>query len=133
LPQAEDNELNLVEVMETANGSRLAKGQELEILKADMLAFLDNARAVATKERSEIKVTTDSGKIRLEVVTANGSTKAVLKASCTTKDQVLVDFEFLDEAVRKSAESVNMKIVKDEFLSLKLKTGTVVVSLNQEA
>lgn len=132
LPQEEENELQIDEVIAGAKGSKEAKGHEVEVSKTDLLAFLDNARAIATKERSEIKMELGEGKIRLEVQTANGSSKAVIKASAAKKDSVLVDFEFLDEAVRKCPESVIMKVVKGEFLAIKLKTATVIVSQNQE-
>ena len=133
LPQEEENDLKIEEVLEAAKGSKAAKGQEIEINKAELVTFLDNARAVATKERSEVKFETDKGKIKIEVNTAHGSTKAILKASSTAQSKALIDFEFLDEAVRKSGDSVVVKLVKDEFMSFKLKTGNVVVSLNQES
>lgn len=132
LPQEEDNELKIDEIIEAARGSKASKGSEIEINKNDICAFLDNARAVATKERSEVKVETEAGKMRLSVNTANGSMKAVVKASCQKKEQALVDFEFLDEAVRKCGDSVIMKLVKGEFIAIRLKVGTVIVSLNQE-
>lgn len=133
LPQKDEKELELEDIIEMAKTSRGAKGQEIEVQKADLVSFLDNARAVATKERSEIKLNAEAGKMRLEVVTANGSTKGVLKAACKALSPILIDFEFLDEAVRKSGESVVMKVVKDEFIAFKLKEGTVIVSMNQEA
>ncbi len=131
LPQEDENDLKVADVLKGAKMSKETKGQEIEIAKADLVAFLDNARAVATKERSEIKLNVESGKVRLEVSTANGTSKAVLKASAAKSAEALVDFEFMDEAVRKSGDSVVFKLVKDEFLAFKLKVGTVVVSLNQ--
>ncbi len=131
LPQVEDNELTIEEVIEAAKGTKNAKGQEIEIDKDALVAFLDNARAVATKERSELKIDIDVGKLRFDVTTANGSIKAVVKASSTKKGMALIDFEFMDEAVRKSGPAVIFKFVNDEFLAFKLKEGSLVVSLNQ--
>lgn len=133
LPQEDENDLKIEEVIETAKGTKTSKGQDIEVSKSDLIAFLDNARAVATKERSETKISTDVGKMKFEVTTSNGSIKAIIKASCKTKTNALIDFEFLDEAVRKSADMVVMKLVKDEFIAFKLKSGTVVVSTNQES
>lgn len=131
LPQEDEGALKLEEVIDAAKGSKASKGQEFEVDRDDLIAFLDNARAVATKERSEIKLSLEPGKMRLDVLTANGSTRATIKASCTKKAVAMIDFEFLDEAVRKSNATVIMKLVMDEFIAFKLKAGTVIVSLNQ--
>lgn len=133
LPQEDENDLQLEEIIEGAKSTKAAKGSEIEVSKAAITAFLDNARAVATKERSEVKFSTDAGKIKMEVVTANGTTRGAMKASATKKMDMMIDFEFLDEAVRKAGESVVIKLVKDEFMAFKLKAGTIIVSLNQEA
>jgi hypothetical protein len=131
LPQEEDNAISANDLLSMTKSSRDAKGQEFEVAKTDLLAFLDNARAVATKERSEVLMRYEDGKIKLSVSTTNGSTTAVIKASCKKHQEERIDFEFLDEAVRKSGESIVMKLVKDEFISFKLREGTIILSLNQ--
>jgi Zn-dependent metalloprotease len=133
LPQKEEQELQIEEVIEAAKLAKTSKGQEIEVSKAQLVSFLENAQAVATKERSEVRLSTETGKLKLEVITANGSAKGAIKANTNVKASALIDFEFLDEAVRKSGESVVMKLVKNEFIAFKLKEGTVIVSLNQEA
>lgn len=133
LPQEDEADIKIEDIINLAKGSKEAKGAEFETEKVGIAALLDNARAVATKERSEIKLIPEAGKLRLEVTTTNGTVKGVVKASCKQQGKVLVDFEFFDEAIRKSGESVVIKVVKSEFISFKLKNGTVIVSLNQEA
>lgn len=128
LPQSDANELKIEEVLDVVKSSKSAKGEDLIASKSDILNFLDNARAVATKERSEIRISADD-KLKLEVLTANGSTKALIKAS--GKGQATIDFEYFDEAVRKSGDQVVMKLVKSEFIAFQLKVGTAVVAVNQ--
>jgi tellurite resistance protein len=133
LPQEdEESAIGLDAVVTQSKAASKADGAQVEIEKAALLEFLDNARAVATKERSEIAITTDKGKVKFEIVTANGSTRTVLKAACTTQTKAKVDFEFLDEAVRKCAGSVVMKIVNDAFINFQMKNSAVIVSLNQD-
>lgn len=131
LPQKEDNELQLDEVMQAAKETSKSSGQSIEISKRDLLAFLDNARAVATKEKSEIHVGIGQGKIKMTVETSNGKAQALMKASSTKKSQMLIDFDYVEEAVRKSGDSVLAKLVGDDFVAFRLKTGTVVVAQNQ--
>jgi hypothetical protein len=130
LPQEEENELQLSDVIETAKAAKKADGQTLVLPKADLIAFLDNSRAIATKERSEVKVSVADGKLKLEVTTVQGSAKAMVKVKSKNCD-FAIDFEYLDEAVRKASENVEMKLVKDEFVSVQLKDSTIVLSLNQ--
>lgn len=130
LPQEEENELQLSDVIETAKAAKKAEGQTLVIPKDEFIAFLDNSRAIATKERSEIKISVADGKLKMEVTTVQGSAKASLKVKSKSCD-FSIDFEYLDEAVRKAGTNVEMKLVKDEFLSVQLKDSTIILSLNQ--
>lgn len=132
LPQEEDGGIKGADVLEKAREVSKIDGSEIVVAKQEMLEFFDNARAVATKERSEVTMRTVAGKVRLEVNTPNGSSKGDLKADCKTKSTSKIDFEFLDEAVRKCPDSVSMKLVDGAFISFKLKSATVLVSLNQE-
>jgi len=131
LPQEEEGELQLADVIEMVKSSKKADGQSLVVKKEEVLAFLDNARAIATKERSEVKVSVSDGKLKMEVVTVQGSAKAMMKVK-SKNCEFAIDFEYLDEAVRKASDNVEMKLVKDEFLSVHLKNSTILLSLNQE-
>lgn len=131
LPQEEENELTLKDVIDTARAAKEAKGQTITVTKEEVLAFLDNSRSVATKERSEIKVKVKEGKLKLAVTTVQGSASAIMKTKA--KDcEFAIDFEYLDEAIRKGGETIEMTLVKEEFLSVHLKNSTIILSLNQE-
>lgn len=130
LPQEEENELQLSDVIETAKAAKKAEGQTLVVPKEEFIAFLDNSRAIATKERSEIKISVADGKLKMEVTTVQGSARASVKVKSKNCD-FAIDFEYLDEAVRKAGTNVEMKLVKNEFLSVQLKDSTIVLSLNQ--
>lgn len=132
LPQEDDNDLKMEEIIEMAKGARTADGKSFQVDKAELSKFLDNARAVATKERSEIKAVIEDKKMRLEVVTSNGTIKAVVPCDSKKNLSMMIDFEFLDEAVRKGAATLDLKLVSSEFLMLKLAKGHVVISLNED-
>ena len=110
-----------------------ADGTQIEVAKSDVQAFLENARSVSTKERSEIQVTTEPGKLNLVVKTTNGTAKCTIKAAVKSKQAFAVDYEFLAEAVSKCPESVVFKAVADAFLCFSTKTSHVLVALNQQS
>lgn len=134
LPQEEDQQqvVSADDVMTKARAAAKETGLEIEVAKKDILEFLDNARAVATKERGEISVSVEKGKLKLEVVTSNGSTRTAIKAQVAKAAQFKIDFEFLDEAVRKCPELVSMRVVGDAYAMFKTSQAYVLVSLNQE-
>jgi len=132
LPQVEENALQLQEVIDVVKGLKDSKSVDLEVEKEAFTAFLDNARAVATKERSEVQMKIGEGKLSMAVVTANGAIRAAVKATKSKKVECMIDFEFLDEAVRKSQNTVKMRVVEPDFVAFDLKVGTVIVSLNQD-
>lgn len=130
LPQEEEGELQIKDVLDMIKSTGKAEGQSLQALKADVLTFLDNSRAVATKERSELKIKVEDQKMRLEVVTVQGTARTSFKTKAKNCE-FAIDFEFFDEAVRKAPDQLDIKLVKDEFIAVNLKTSTVVLSLNQ--
>lgn len=132
LPQEEDGALKGSDVLAKAKEVSKIDGKEVIVSKTNIVEFLDNARAIATKERSEVIVTTTKGKVKLEVNTVNGNARALLKAEVSKESVSRIDFEFFDEAVRKSTEEVTMKIVDGAFISFKIKAATVLISLNQD-
>lgn len=132
LPETEDEELGASAVLGKAKESLKADGLQIELNRNDVLAFLDNARAVATKERAELKIVTDAGKVSMEVSTVNGTSKITIKGGVKKHSVFNVDFEYFDEAVRKCGDSVIFKVVMDAFISFKTKSAHILVALNQE-
>ena len=133
LPSTEDDaQIGTSAVMGKAKEALKADGTQIEVSKSELQAFLDNAKAVATKERSEIQVTTDAGKLTLVVKTVNGTVKNTLKASVKNKQSWNIDLEFLSEAITKCGESVYLKVVENAFVCVRTKQDThVLVALNQ--
>lgn len=133
LPDVDNEEMIAVDtVIEKAKEALAAKGKSIEVAKSELVSFMDNARAVATKERSEIVAEIEPGKLKLSVVTTNGSSKIVLKANTKTKGSFKIDFEFFDEAVRKGAETLVLKLVDDSFLMVEGRESYAVMALNQD-
>jgi hypothetical protein len=132
LPATEDDsQIGTDAVIGKAKEALKADGKQIEVSKADITSFLDNARAVSTKERSEILVTTDAGKLTLVVKTTNGTSKSTIKAAVTSKQSFAVDYEFFAEAIAKCSDSVVFKVVENAFICFTLKNAHVLVALNQ--
>jgi hypothetical protein len=119
-------------VLEKAKEASRADGLAIELDKKDVSAFLDNCRSVATKERPELSVVTEPGKVRFEVATTNGIVKTYMKCSIKKAVKFKIDYEFFDEAVRKCGDQVLMKLVADSFLMFKTKGTSLLVALNQD-
>ncbi len=103
-------------------------GNTFVLAKADVLAFMDNARAVMTSERAELQVSTEKG-IKLEIKTGQGSAKAVVKGK--GKGAFKVDCEYMQELIAKAPDDVEMNVVQNAFISMKLKDGAALVAQNQ--
>ena len=119
-------------VREKAREAARADGLAIELAKKDVSAFLDNCRSVATKERPELSINTEPGKIRFEVSTSNGKVNTYMKCAIKKAVSFKIDFEFFDEAVRKCGEQLVFKLVDDSFLMFKTKSTHLLVALNQE-
>lgn len=132
LPDSE-GEVSGEAVIEKAREAIKIDGSEIVMGKEGLVAFLENARGVLGKERSEISVAAEGGKVKLLIQTTNGKAKISLKGNTPKKEVGFrIDYEFFDEAVRKCGDEVVMKIVDDAFVTFKVKNAWVIVSLNQQ-
>lgn len=132
LQQTETEEITADIVREKAKASSKMDGNLIEVSKKDITDFLENARAVLTKERGEIHIQTEKGVLRLASVTVNGSTRVKIKADVKKSIDVKIDYEYFDEAVRKCDDKMSMKVVGDDFIMFKQKKASVLVALNQD-
>jgi DNA polymerase III sliding clamp (beta) subunit (PCNA family) len=130
----EDSAISTEMVREKAMSASSTDGLTVEVEKKAVTSFLDNARSVATKERSELSVKTEKGKIVLTVKTTNGTSRVALKAAVKTESAFAVDFEFFDEIVRKCPDSLSFKFVDDQhaFIMIRTTTARSLIALNQE-
>ncbi len=134
LPDQEGQEVIAIDsVIEKAKEAMKTEGKAIVVGRSEIQKFLENAKSVATKERSEISVTTEVGKLNLGVVTTSGSSKTTIKADVKAKLKFAVDYEFFSEAVAKGTEELNIKVVADAFLMISGKTSHNVMALNQES
>lgn len=133
LPSIEDNAVSLELVMEKAKATKSTEGSMLTVSKDKLVAFLDNSRAVALKERGEVRAVAAEGKLRVQVQTNAGKVMASIPSEGDSDVQFLIDFEYIDELVRKSGPEVKLKIVEDAFLMGETAKGvTVLLAFNQE-
>lgn len=132
LPEIEKS-IDTDAVFQKAKESIKIDGNAIEVSKQQIIGFMDNARSVASKERPELCVNTVPGKMQLKVATTNGVSEISLKASVTKKLSFKVDFEFVDEALRKCSDTIPFKLIEDSFLSFKVKENSyLLVALNQD-
>jgi len=131
----EDSAISTEMVREKALSASSTDGLSVEVEKKAVTAFMDNARSVATKERSELMVKTEKGKITLTVKTTNGTSRVALKAAVKTEAEFKVDYEFFDEIVRKCPDALSFKFVDDQhaFIMIRTTTARSLIALNQES
>ncbi len=130
LPDVEDEVLAVEDVMEKAKEARTAEVKTTEVAKKEVVAFLINAKSVATRERSEIDVTVEPGAVVFQVKTTNGTSRIKLKAATKDQQTFKIDYEYFDEAVRRSADLVTFKIVEN-FAVFKTPACYSLIALNQ--
>jgi hypothetical protein len=107
------------------------EGQTFEFKKASITAFLDNAKAVIGKDRAELVVSSKKGEkgISAAIRTDQGQVESMIpgKGQGTFK----IDYSYFIEGLSKCDEHVVLNVVDDAFLSMKLKTNSVIIALNQ--
>jgi hypothetical protein len=118
----------LDQVKDKAKAVKEMKGSAFVFNKADFLVFLDNAKAVVSKERPELQVKFDEG-IKLLVKTGLGTAKTKIKGK--GKGQFKVDYTYLQELVSKAEDKVELTVVDGAFIAVNLKQSTALVALNQ--
>lgn len=120
-------------VQEKAREVKKAEGETIETPKKEVLAFMDNARAVATKERSELTFKTEQGKLRLGVKTTNGTSQTRVKAAVNSELGFKLDFDFFDETLRKCPDQLFIKLVEGAFIMIRAANNTYsLIALNQD-
>ncbi|QRE00289.1 hypothetical protein [Burkholderia phage BCSR5] len=134
LPVVEGGEtLSIEDVIQIEKQAAKVDGTMIELDKGAVTAYLDSVRAIVAKERAELLCSTEKGKVKFKVATANGSASESMKAAVKKAQEFKVDLEYFDEAVRKS-RAVGFKLVENEFLLFSTGPGcSLVVSLNQES
>lgn len=129
----EENQIGTDDVVGKAREALKVDGSEMQLVKSEVTAFLDNARSVASKERSEIKIKAQDGKASMSVATTNGTSRTTIKATTPKKAIAFnIDFDFFDEVVRKCSDEVVFKVVQGSFLMFKTRSSNTLVALNQE-
>lgn len=131
IPDVEENMPSLAEVIAQSKQSLETKSKKVKIDAQDLLNFLDNAKAVATKERTELLAECSDNSLTLEVRTIIGNVKTRL--SCESKSSISfkIDLDYFEEMLRKMKGEVVLSIVQDAFLLCRNDSLTSVIALNQ--
>lgn len=129
LPELDEQGPSLSMVQAKAKEIKKVNGTEMALDKASVIAFLDNSKAVALKERAAIDVVGDGSKLVMSVTTTNGTVREAMK--CTAKVKFSIDHEFFDEMVRRSSDDLRMKAAGAFLVCLSAK-ATLVSTFNKE-
>lgn len=132
LPEASDSQREGTEVRDMAKEALTSDAKTIKLAKKGVMAFLENARAITTKERPELVIDTSAGKVVFSVTTTIGKSRAAVKAATKARSKFNIDYEYFDEAMRKCGDELVLRLVGDDFLAFKAKDAHVLVSLNQE-
>lgn len=132
LPDVDEDAVAATDVIAKARESMKADGLSVDVDKKQVIAFLNNARSVATRERSELSIKVEPGSILMIVKTTNGTSRNKLKAATQASTEILIDYEYFDEVVRRSGDNVSFKIV-DNFVVFKCPAARSLIALNQSS
>lgn len=130
LPVFEDN-LSLEHVLKSLGGLAKTSTKPLVVSKEELQSFLDNSRAIATKERMSLDVRVKGNKMQVKSSNVNGTVTAVLATK--GKDcRFSVNLDFVTEAVAKCGSEVPIALINDAALSIAAPKATFVMATNQE-
>ena len=121
---------SLEEVIDRASSVKEVKGTKFVVNKESISNFLDNSRAVITKERPEIRFHSKEGKLIFQVASTSGTVQQSMAYKGKVKFNV--DGEYFEELVKKCKEDVEFILVEDSFIKCKTGTSTLVMALNQD-
>ena len=130
IPSLDSDLPSLEDVVNQSKAVKSATGTDLSLPKDDLITFLDNSRSIASRERSEVRFSSQDSKIELSVMTTSGQVKTSFKHKGKTK--FVIDFEYFDEMVRKCPDTVELQLVGDAYLKAKTKSCYLVTGLNQD-
>lgn len=131
LPAPDDDLIGIDMLREKAQESLKVDAHSIEVKKSEVQGFLSNARSVSDKSRSEVQVKCEPGFVTFTVKTTLGTAKSKLEATTKLDAEFRIDGEYLEEAVRKSGDSVQIKYA-ESFLILKTTDAYSLIALNQE-
>jgi len=134
LPDTDSEEvISVKDVMAKSREAMTTDGLFIDVATSEVRQFLDNARAVIAKERSELQLTGEAGKLTLSVQTTNGQVKSTVKAKVPKAFKFNIDAEYFSEAVSKcQVDLLKLKLVDGAFLMIEAKESHFVIALNQE-
>jgi len=137
LPNTEDLP-TLEQVRAKIKEAMAVKATTFKVGQKDMLAFIDNARAVMGKERAEILVTSAKGskgdKLELLVKTGQGQVKTLVAGGTggTKERSFTVDLDYIQELISRASDEMMLNVVDGSFLSIALAGSNAIVALNQQ-
>ena len=129
LPNA-DSYLPVGELINLANKTLK---QEKQFIKVDcdrLVNFMDSCSAVATKERSELKIKANGKKLLLSVKTIAGNVNQTLPLEQPCSCEFSLDFLYLQEAIQKAkAEFIEIGVIKDSSVIVGANNAHTIISV----
>ena len=129
LPSA-DSYLPVSDLLDLANKTLKAKQQQIVVNHDALLNFIDSCKAVATKERSELKIKGKGQRLQMTVKTISGNVNQTFKVKNTVDCAFSLDFLYMEEAIRKSVgDDVTIGLIADTSVIVGSKHGYTIISI----
>lgn len=129
LPNA-DSYLPVEELLNLASKTLKTKKDQLELDKQQLTDFLNSCKAVATKERSELKVKATGKRVQLLVRTIAGNVTQNLQLKTPCECEFSLDFLYMEEAVSKCVDdTITIGVIKDSSVIVGSKHGYTIISV----
>lgn len=128
IPSLEDLP-SLADVQSKIKSASAEKGKTFVIPRESLTAFMENARAVMTKERAEIRIEGADKGIKVEIKTGQGNVNTQFKGE--GKGSFKIDYEYLSEALTKTTDDLTLTAVDNAYVSAKFANMNMIIALNQ--
>lgn len=130
LPVMEEN-LTLDQVLKALEGLIKSKARPFVVNKDELSAFLDNSKAVATKERMALECEVNKNRLRVKTSNINGTVQAIIPTK--GKDcKFSVNLAFVTEAVSKAGSDVPITLINSNSISVATPKAIFIMATNQE-
>ena len=120
---------SLADVQAKIKSAANVTGNTFTFNKSAIMTFMENARAVMSKERAEIVIEAKGKGINAEVRSTQGKVQATFPGY--GKGRFKVDYEYMSEALAKAGEDLELNAVDDAYVSTKLNGLNLIIALNQ--
>ena len=128
---ASDTYLEMSVLVKLINQAKESEKQTITVDRAVLNRFLNASKAVATKERLELKFKTQGKNLHLQVRTITGNVNQVLPMEkAVSIKEFSLDYAYFEEAIGKDdSEKVAIAVIEGRFIVVGFGDGWTIISL----